>query len=258
MLNQVSARRRRIDRGCGKRLWSGGPGRLSPGLPQNPYVTVSRYTALVVLVIWRPVSPRPSARSTAAGWRPLRPWTGGLSSSSVATCACSGSTPTGRCGGVKDGIQRRVVERPVIGRVPPVLSGCKTGIACVPAERAGQSGVSSSPTMVRVLRMLQVRGGQGSEQRRQRAPHLAEVLQKLSVKRFTATSCSGLRTPGEPRTFGLIHRAMSADVIPVHRCSRQDRTSALIFFRASLLIAGRNEVNCTPSLRRACRGRNVN
>src|ERR1035441_4484619 len=44
-----------------------------------------------------------------------------------------------------------------------------------------------------------------------------------------------------PRTFGLIHRAMSADVIPVHRCSRQDRTSALIFFRASLLIAGRNE-----------------
>jgi integrase len=51
--------------------------------------------------------------------------------------------------------------------------------------------------MVRVLRMLQVRGGQGSEQRRQRAPHLAEVLQKLSVKRFTATSCNGLGTPGE-------------------------------------------------------------
>ena len=49
---------------------SGGPGRLSPGLPQNPYVTVSRHTALAVLVIWRPVSPRPSARSTAAGWRP--------------------------------------------------------------------------------------------------------------------------------------------------------------------------------------------
>jgi hypothetical protein len=38
---------------------------------------------------------------------------------------------------------------------------------------------------------------QGSEQRRQRAPHLAEVLQKLSVKRFTATSCNGLGTPGE-------------------------------------------------------------
>jgi integrase/recombinase XerC len=51
--------------------------------------------------------------------------------------------------------------------------------------------------MVRVLRMLQVRGGQGSEQRRQRAPHLTEVLQKLSVKRFTATSCNGLRTLGE-------------------------------------------------------------
>src|SRR2546422_7771545 len=29
-------------------------------------------------------------------------------------------------------------------------------------------------------------------------------------------------------------------------------------FRSSLLIAGRNEVNCTPSSRRARRGRNVN
>ena len=29
----------------------GGPGHLSPGLPQNPYVTISRHTALVVLVI---------------------------------------------------------------------------------------------------------------------------------------------------------------------------------------------------------------
>jgi hypothetical protein len=51
---------------------------------------------------------------------------------------------------------------------------------------------------------------------------------------------------------------MSAEVIFICRCSRQDRTSALIFFRASLLIAGRNEVNCTPSFRRARRGRNVN
>jgi hypothetical protein len=57
--------------------------------------------------------------------------------------------------------------------------------------------------MVRVLRMLQVRGGQGSEQRRQRAPHLTEVLQKLSVKRFTATSCNGLRTPGEAARWGI-------------------------------------------------------
>src|ERR1035437_5266772 len=71
------------------RRWSGDPGRLSPGLPQNPYVTVSRYTALVVLVIWRPVSPRPSARSPAAGWRPLRPLTGWLSSRSAASCTCS-------------------------------------------------------------------------------------------------------------------------------------------------------------------------
>ena len=28
-------------------------GNLTPGLPQNPCVTVSRYTALAVLVIWR-------------------------------------------------------------------------------------------------------------------------------------------------------------------------------------------------------------
>jgi hypothetical protein len=58
--------------------------------------------------------------------------------------------------------------------------------------------------MVRVLRMLQVRGGQGPEQRRQRAPHLTEVLQKLSVKRFTATSCNGLRTPGEEVWSGWV------------------------------------------------------
>jgi hypothetical protein len=51
---------------------------------------------------------------------------------------------------------------------------------------------------------------------------------------------------------------MSTDVIPLHRCSRQDRTSALILFRASSLIAGTNEVNCTPSFRRARRDRNVN
>jgi len=43
--------------------------------------------------------------------------------------------------------------------------------------------------------MLQVRGGQGSEQRRQRAPHLAEVLQKPSVKRFSTTSCNGAGDP---------------------------------------------------------------
>jgi len=38
--------------------------------------------------------------------------------------------------------------------------------------------------------MLHVRGGQASEQRRRRASHVAEVLQKLSVKRFSATSCN--------------------------------------------------------------------
>ena len=44
-------------------------------------------------------------------------------------------------------------------------------------------------------------------------------------------------------------------VCPVRRCSRQDRTSALIFFRASLLTAGRNEVNFFPFLSAGPRGR---
>src|ERR1019366_505892 len=99
---------------------------------------------------------------------------------------------------------------PEIVRPSPVLSGCKTGIACVPAERAGRSGVSSSPTMVKGVAHVAGPRRQGSEQRRQRAPHLAEVLQKLSVKRFTATSCNGLRTPGEGlrlgEALGLQHR----------------------------------------------------
>ena len=60
-------------------------------------VTVSRYTALVVLVIWRPVSPRPSVRSTAAGWRPLLPWPWWLSSRSAASGTCSCSTASDRC-----------------------------------------------------------------------------------------------------------------------------------------------------------------
>jgi len=33
--------------------WSGGPGGISPRAPTDPCVTVSRYTASVVLVIWR-------------------------------------------------------------------------------------------------------------------------------------------------------------------------------------------------------------
>jgi hypothetical protein len=55
-------------------------GNLTPGLPQNPCVTVSRYTALAVLVIRCPVSSRPSVRSSAAVWRPLRPASWWLSS----------------------------------------------------------------------------------------------------------------------------------------------------------------------------------
>src|SRR5674536_342818 len=44
---------------------------------------------------------------------------------------------------------------------------------------------------------------------------------------------------------------------PVWLCSLQERTSALTFFRACLLIAGLNELNCFPLLARAPRWRNV-
>jgi hypothetical protein len=47
-------------------------------------------------------------------------------------------------------------------------------------------------------------------------------------------------------------------VRPVRRCSRQDRTVALILFRESLLTAGRNEVKIFPFFPRARRPRNSN
>ena len=51
-------------------------------------------------------------------------------------------------------------------------------------------------------------------------------------------------------------RARSAKVWPVRWCNSQDRTSALIRFRACLLIAGKNALNCCPCLFRAARCRN--
>jgi hypothetical protein len=44
---------------------------------------------------------------------------------------------------------------------------------------------------------------------------------------------------------------------PVLRCSRHWLTSPLILFRASLLIAGWNDVKLPPDLARALRARNV-
>src|SRR5664279_5186049 len=52
--------------------------------------------------------------------------------------------------------------------------------------------------------------------------------------------------------------ATSTRSSPVWLCSLQERTSALTFFRACLLIAGLNELNCLPLLARAPRWRNVN
>ncbi len=59
---------------------SGSRGESHPPAPTDPYVTVSRHTALVVLIIWRPVSPKPSVRSTAAVTPPRRSSTGSLCS----------------------------------------------------------------------------------------------------------------------------------------------------------------------------------
>jgi hypothetical protein len=71
---------------------------------------------------------------------------------------------------------------------------------------------------------------QGSEQRRQRAPHLAEVLQKPSVKRFTATSCNGLGTPGEGcragEALGLRHEDIAAAEREVSIVARENANGA--------------------------------
>jgi transposase len=68
---------------------SDSPGESHPRASTDPCVTVSRYTALAVLVIWRPVSPRPSVRSTAALLLPRPPASWSLSSRSCASCTCS-------------------------------------------------------------------------------------------------------------------------------------------------------------------------
>ena len=47
--------------------------------------------------------------------------------------------------------------------------------------------------------MLQTGRWQGSEQRRQHALHVAEVLQNLSVNRSNVTSCHSPATPKEQR-----------------------------------------------------------
>ncbi len=77
--------------------------------------------------------------------------------------------------------------------------------------------------------MLQVRGGQGSEQRRQRAPHLAEVLQKPSVKRFSTTSCNGLRPP---REYATLKMSIAASL----RMSTRKRTFRACQGRAVLMV----------------------
>ena len=53
-----------VGREKGERQWSGSRGELHPSAPTDPYVTVSRHTALVALISWQPVSPIPNAQRT--------------------------------------------------------------------------------------------------------------------------------------------------------------------------------------------------
>jgi hypothetical protein len=52
-------------------------------------------------------------------------------------------------------------------------------------------------------------------------------------------------------------RASWVKVKPIRRCSRQERASRLIFFWASLLIAGRNDIRIVPFLSRTVRAQIV-
>lgn len=87
---------------------------------------------------------------------------------------------------------RRPPARP--GLAPPgalpgggLLLGCKTDMQRVIAKGAGRRAGNLRRWPPRVLQTLQVCRWQCSEQRRQGAPHMAEVLQKLSVNRSNAT-----------------------------------------------------------------------
>ena len=89
--------------------------------------------------------------------------------------------------------------------------------------------------------MLQVRDGQGSEQRRQEAPHLVNVLQKLSVKRFSATSCNRSGTPIEPRMTGLSAAMTAAAFEP-----RRARISPASLLRSRLTAASLGLISSLP------------
>jgi hypothetical protein len=77
---------------------SGSPGESHPRAPSDPYVTVSRHTALVALVTRQPgpTSPRPIARRTSAAASRPAPTRPGPSFGPEAADTCCGTTASRR------------------------------------------------------------------------------------------------------------------------------------------------------------------
>jgi hypothetical protein len=105
----------------------GWPGASQPRAPQNPYVTISRHTALVVLVISQPVSPRPSARSTSAAGQPRHQSPAWLLPGSELLVLLHGPPQQVGADAAEQGIQRRAKEAPVIVHPATVLRRCISG-----------------------------------------------------------------------------------------------------------------------------------
>ena len=87
--------------------------------------------------------------------------------------------------------------------------------------------------------MWQVRVGRASEQRRQRAPHPRDVLQKLSAEPSGATSCHRLGTPGEGMRIGEAMRLDRGDIdwdegLVIVRGSKSGRSRELVCHHSTL------------------------
>ena len=92
--------------------------------------------------------------------------------------------------------------------------------------------MSSPPTTAEGVAYVAVCDGQGSDQRRQRAPHLANVLQKLSVKRFIATSRN---RPGTPRK-GI----RAGELAGIRYDPHEPRRSDLDLWRREITVRGKS------------------
>ncbi len=94
-INPLAAARYRDRHGVSR---SGSPGESHPRAPTDPYVTVSRHTALVALVARQPgpTSPRPIVRRTSAAVSRPAPTRPGPSFGPEAADTCCGTTASRR------------------------------------------------------------------------------------------------------------------------------------------------------------------